>query len=405
MNGAFAPATAVEAAEWVASRHGAYAAFEVRGSGTRARPAQRDVLVTSALREIRFFYPEDMVVGVEAGLPFEMLARLLAERGMILPCNPWYRGATIGGMAAANDFGPNRLYGGGLRDAIIGIEYINGRGALVKAGGRVVKNVSGYDLCRMMLGSLGGLGVITALNFKVLPAPVAPHGLFWRGEGIDWRDYLAEGALQRKLPLDWLQVFARKGEWRLGLGISGNAPRRERLWRDWRTVFEGRLEMSADGAEPEAFAHLSAAGRFAGFLSPPCKTIAANHVHLHGLAPTRAFFTDGQLLPYLLQILTRTATRLVLHPLGGDFHLFLEDPGEAARIVSELAEILAARAGFLVIEKAPVDFYQSHFVIPLPPSYGLMCKLKRNLDPRAIFFAPFYEMENHEPTLKNPAPV
>ena len=115
-----------------------------------------------------------MVVGVEAGMSIRTLQKMLGERNMLLPVNPWYSDSCVGSVAACNDFGPNRLFMGGLRDYIIGIEYINGKGEIVTAGGKVVKNVSGYDLTRMMLGSQGGLGVITALNFKVLPHPVDP---------------------------------------------------------------------------------------------------------------------------------------------------------------------------------------------------------------------------------------
>ena len=107
-----------------------------------------------------------MVVGVESGMSIRTLQELLGERSMLLPVNPWFPDSSVGSVVACNDFGPNRMNMGGLRDCIIGIEYINGKGEIVHAGGKVVKNVSGYDLTRMMLGSQGGLGIITAVNFK-----------------------------------------------------------------------------------------------------------------------------------------------------------------------------------------------------------------------------------------------
>ena len=113
--------------------------------------------------------------------------KMLEEKNMLLPVNPWYTNSCIGSVAACNDFGPNRMFMGGFRDYIIGIEYINGKGEIVSAGGKVVKNVSGYDLTRMMLGSQGGLGVITALNFKVLPNPIDPHGMFAIFKNEEWR--------------------------------------------------------------------------------------------------------------------------------------------------------------------------------------------------------------------------
>ncbi len=393
MSEEYAPTSAEDARAWVSARLASRSAFVIRGRGARAGPAQRDALTTSALRSVRFFHPDDMVIGVEAGLPFQRLNEILAERGMRLTVNPWFRAATIGGMAAANDFGPDRLFGGGLRDAIIGIEYINGKGNLVKAGGRVVKNVSGYDLCRMMLGSLGGLGVMTALNFKVLPAPIAPHGLFSWEKTLDWRKPLAEGVIRRKLPLDWLQVLADQRGWRLGLGISGNTPRRNRLLREWRSVFGDRLEMARDGEEPDGFSHLSAAVRFSGFLQPIRDRLPAPYIHLHGMAPTRAFFEEDRLVDMLRRSVEREGAVLALHPLGGDFHLFMQEGQKTASAMRALAEILAAMSGYLVLERSSPGFLKTPWVRPLPPSFAAMRALKSSLDPAAIFYAPFYEMD------------
>ena len=146
-----------------------------------------------------------MVVGIEAGMRISNLQKMLGEKGMLLPVNHWYSHSCVGSIVACNDFGPNRMFLGGLRDYIIGIEYINGKGEIVTAGGKVVKNVSGYDLTRMMLGSKGGLGVITSVNFKVVPKPVEPHSIFGNYQNEEWL-LKVKNLFKQRLPLDWIQA-------------------------------------------------------------------------------------------------------------------------------------------------------------------------------------------------------
>ena len=178
------PCSLEELQNWINSRIETQVPFRICGNGSRfvstisgnQKDIPGDILSLKKLNGTRFFDPDDMVVGVEAGMSIRTLQGMLAEKNMVLPVNPWFPDSCVGSVVACNDYGPNRMDMGGLRDCIIGIEYINGKGELVQAGGKVVKNVSGYDLTRMMLGSQGGLGVITAVNFKVSPRPVNRMG-------------------------------------------------------------------------------------------------------------------------------------------------------------------------------------------------------------------------------------
>ena len=157
----YEPGTLKEIQSWVSSRIESQDLFRICGNCSRnLTPVSEnidtipsDILSLKNLNKTRFFDPDDMVVGVEAGMSIRTLQKMLGERNMLLPVNPWYSDSCVGSVAACNDFGPNRMFMGGLRDYIIGIEYINGKGEIVTAGGKVVKNVSGYDLTRMMLGS------------------------------------------------------------------------------------------------------------------------------------------------------------------------------------------------------------------------------------------------------------
>lgn len=116
--------------------------------------------------------PEDMTVTVEAGMTLGELQRLLARHGQFLPVEAPEQ-ATLGGIIAANQYGPSRLAWGMVRDWLIGIRFVRADGKLVHGGGKVVKNVAGYDLCKLLVGSYGTLGIIVEATFKVAPLPEA----------------------------------------------------------------------------------------------------------------------------------------------------------------------------------------------------------------------------------------
>jgi glycolate oxidase FAD binding subunit len=136
------------------------------------------VLATSQLKQIIDYPARDMTITVQAGLTIAQLQALLATENQRLPIDvPHADRATVGGILATNTSGPRRYGLGTLRDYVIGISVVNDEGKEVKAGGRVVKNVAGYDMCKLYVGALGTLGVITQVTFKLRPLP-AEHALF-----------------------------------------------------------------------------------------------------------------------------------------------------------------------------------------------------------------------------------
>ena len=129
-------------------------------------------LSTMALNRVRSYEPTDMTLSVEAGVTLAEIRELIGAHGQMIPAEaPHPDRATIGGLVATALTGPRRYGGGTLRDVLIGIEVAYPDGSLGKAGGLVVKNVSGFDMMRIHHGAMGTLGVITALNFKVLGRP------------------------------------------------------------------------------------------------------------------------------------------------------------------------------------------------------------------------------------------
>jgi glycolate oxidase FAD binding subunit len=175
-----APATAAEVAASVAEAANARTPLSINGLGTKARlgapwnAARR--LDLSALNGVTLYEPEELVLSALAGTPIEAIEALLAAHGQELAFEPMSFGplygtgaGSIGGCLMANLSGPRRVKAGAARDHILGVKGVNGRGEAFKAGGTVVKNVTGYDLSRGLAGSFGTLAVLTELTFKVLP--------------------------------------------------------------------------------------------------------------------------------------------------------------------------------------------------------------------------------------------
>jgi glycolate oxidase FAD binding subunit len=136
-------------------------------------PERVDILLrTTRLSGIEHYDPGDLTIGVKAGTVFAQLQQQLAEHRQWLPCDAAALDrATIGGLLATGAAGPLKSTFGGMRDFCIGIQFVTADGKVAKGGGRVVKNVAGYDLMKLLIGSYGSLAVITRANFKVFPRP------------------------------------------------------------------------------------------------------------------------------------------------------------------------------------------------------------------------------------------
>jgi glycolate oxidase FAD binding subunit len=159
--------------------------LRIVGGDTKAfygNPTSGDPLSTSNWQGINSHEPTELVVTVKAGTPLAELEAALAEKGQCLPFEPPRFGAasTIGGVVAAGLAGPARAAVGGVRDYVLGLQFINGKGEWLTFGGQVMKNVAGYDVSRVMAGGLGTLGVITDISLKVLPFATAEATLVFK---------------------------------------------------------------------------------------------------------------------------------------------------------------------------------------------------------------------------------
>jgi FAD/FMN-containing dehydrogenase len=187
-----------------AGAHGA--ALAIRGGGTKAfygEPARGEPLDLGPLSGIASYEPTELVVTARSGTPLAELEAALAECGQCLPFEPprFGPGGTVGGMVAAGLSGPARASVGGVRDYVLGTTVLTGRGEVLRFGGQVMKNVAGYDVSRLMVGSLGVLGAICEVSLKVLSvAPAAETLVFERDEADALR--MLNTLSARPLPLN-----------------------------------------------------------------------------------------------------------------------------------------------------------------------------------------------------------
>ncbi len=160
-----------------------------RGATTKMRAPANNcaTLDMRRLAGVVDYQPTEFVITAWAGTPVAEVQSLLAEHGQYLPFDPLLaeRGATLGGTIAANACGPERYRYGGARDFIIGARFIDGNGNLIQGGGKVVKNAAGFDYPKLMVGSLGRLGALVELTFKVFPKPEAYATLRVDGASLD----------------------------------------------------------------------------------------------------------------------------------------------------------------------------------------------------------------------------
>ncbi|MCA0324889.1 MAG: glycolate oxidase subunit GlcE, partial [Proteobacteria bacterium] len=226
--------------------------LRIRGGGTKDFLGQRlhgELLDTRPLAGIVSYEPSELVVTVGAGTRLRELEAALAEHRQCLAFEPprFASGATVGGMVAAGLSGPARASAGAVRDFVLGVRVVNGRGEPLTFGGQVMKNVAGYDLSRLMAGSMGTLAVITEVSLKVLPlAPAEATLLFdlsetsarqqlnrWGGQPLPLNaSCWADGHLAVRLRGAQAAVAAARGQ------MGGQLLEAERAERQWNALRE-----------------------------------------------------------------------------------------------------------------------------------------------------------------------
>lgn len=364
------------------------AAVVVWGGGTQMRlgaPPRRYEVAFSTERMTRLleYEPADLTCRVEAGMRLSDLQATLRAQGQRLPLDPPHPGrATVGGMVAANTNGLTRGRYGTVRDWVIGIAVAYPSGKVARAGGKVVKNVAGYDLMKLHIGALGTLGVVAEVNFKVQARPESEATLLAHFEapgpalevGLKLaRQYLAPTAaivldrdsLSGFLPPSLAGESRGGGPWTLGLKLEGYA-REVEAARDVAVRFI--REAGGVVEEPEIPPAFWDAAR--DWSAP-----ADDGVVLRAIVP----MTSSQLVMAAIP----PDARLLAQPASGVVDVRVRAPS-AVETLSRLRDAAGAE-GQVVVAAAPVAVKQGVDIWgPPPPGFSIMRALKHALDPNGI---------------------
>jgi glycolate oxidase FAD binding subunit len=379
------PETPEEACEVLAGLARAGHACVFIGGGTKlglgAAPSRLDAVVrTGKLARIVEYSPADQVVTAEAGVTLGALqARLAGERQRLSLDPPWPARATLGGIVASNAFGPLRARSGSVRDLILGVSLVRADGVLARGGGKVVKNVAGFDLPKLACGSLGTLGMIAQLTLRVHPLPETTEVCTVRG-------LPASGvvALLRSIRAAQLEPAAL-----LALQVSREG--RERSSWDVALRFEGFGPGVA--RQVEALGGLARVEETA--LDPfeahrRAREAATVRIKVAAL-PTALGEVEAALAP-IARVLSIASAELAWYPtLGIGFFSAVvpesptapEREGLAAGL-SEARRAIAAIPGSLTVEAAPPSLLGAVPTWEAPPSLFLHQAVKSRFDPRGL---------------------
>jgi glycolate oxidase FAD binding subunit len=362
----------------------------VEGNGTKrhlgpAAPPEARRVSMRALARVTAHAPDDMLLSVEAGARLVDVQRALAVHDQWLPLDPPFAEATIGGILATNAWGPRRLGYGTSKDLLLGLRVVGARGQLTKSGGRVVKNVSGYDLHHLQVGAFGSLGVLVEAHFKVRarPAVSAVWALPRPTRDAAHRVLLALAATPLE-PVALVALDAAEAR-RLPEGVGGQGAVALVGIEGSQATFERHvreLARFADGAAPRVVERPHVDAVWEALRELPARHAADVRVRL-GARPHD--------LPALLAALELEGVpdvAIVVHVAVGLAHVSLPAPASEATLAALAARIgrwqqrATALGGYAVVESAPLAL-AGRATLPFgAPPTGLAADVRRAWDPR-----------------------
>jgi len=381
----YEPSTAEEAAGVVRESAADGRSLAFIGGGTdleRGFPPERlDAVVrTGRLARVLEHAPSDQIVIVEAGVTLASLQETLAAHGQRLALDPPLpERATAGGIVAGNAFGPRRARFGSVRDLIIGISFVRADGTLARGGSKVVKNVAGFDLPKLMVGSLGTLGLITSVTFRLHPLPEEELTIVLPGRtagGV--RAVVAGIRLAQIEPASVVAMWRNDGSFDVGVRFegfrAGVAEQRQRL--------EALCRGEAGGA-CEVFDEASARAFWARHDALRTENSLRGRL---ALLPARIETLAGEILPELLRSLDDPGFAWYATLGLGFFSGSPRDAGSADAAILTARGRVATSGGTLTLDAAPkairarVDVWG-----PAPAALPLMRSMKERLDPQRRF--------------------
>jgi glycolate oxidase FAD binding subunit len=349
-----------------------------RGGGTKTHigdpPRRLDLILSTArMNEVLEHTPGDQIVRLQAGVKLEELQAYISSSGQMLAIDPPESGATIGGIVAANSSGPRRYRYGTIRDLIIGITVVLHDGTVAKAGGKVVKNVAGYDLSKLFTGSLGTLGIITTANFRLHPRPEAARTVVVEIAGPQQAQAAAQAIVHSQVEATAIELHYGENEKLLAVllesipgGIDAKAETASFLLKQFgevRTLSDEEAGHLGPLTTPEV------ADEFVLKIGAPPADLAAVLESVLGAAERK-----GLAHP---RITGHAGTGVTLVGFSG------ENEAGAAGFVEEMREIWVRRGGSVTLQRAPLTLKQRVSTWDNGGDYlGLVRRVKEKFDPR-----------------------
>jgi glycolate dehydrogenase FAD-binding subunit len=383
------PGNADEVSRMLAFAHAERLAVSPRGSGSAVllgnSPRRLDLVVDLArLREVSDYVPEDMVASVEAGLSLAALGRSLAERNQMVALDPLGGSSrSIGGILATNASGPLRFRYGTARDLTLGVRFVQADGTITWGGAKVVKSVTGYDVPKLMVGSLGTLGIIVSATLRLHPLPPARGSWLFAWKAREAVESFLAAVMASSLEPDRLTLL--NGDASRGYGCSG-----EKLAL---LVSIGSVD-KAVSSQGHAMCELAGThGAETQELPVSCwerlQALLTGDVWLRvSSEPRRVVFWLGELerlasgLGLRVSAVAQAGNGMMQAGLQGEVSGAALD----GNLLRPLREGLASEGGSLVVERAPSSL-KAHFDVwgaINPDSLAIMSRLKAQFDPEEI---------------------
>jgi glycolate dehydrogenase FAD-binding subunit len=388
------PGTIAELGEVVRESAGRGFAVYPLGGGTMldfGQPPTRPGLAVQLSRfdQVLDYPARDMTITVQTGMTVARLQAILSPENQRLPIDvPRARSATVGGILAANVNGSCRLGHGTLRDYVLGISAINDEGREFKAGGRVVKNVAGYDLCRLLIGSLGTLGIVTQVTLKLRPRAeqqILASISCDRAALGDVLDRL-HGSRTRPVCIDVLNPSARtrlcseiaavQGPYAVLVGYEGNQDAVK-----WQ--LQQLLREQADRHPVDAWVAWTGQNCWEAMIEFPLLTLDDRTLTFKACLPSSATASFCRELDEFSErpLFQAHAENGIVIGHAADL-----DTDRACRFLDKLRGLAASARGRVVVMRCPSAWKQRLSVWgPSPGSAWLMHEVKNKLDPRGIF--------------------
>ena len=352
------------------------------GSGSKLQsgnpPEKVDiVLAMTRINEVVEYEPADLTVTVEAGIQLTALQEKLADNGQFLPLNPPYASrCTLGGIVAANASGSLRLRYGTARNLVLGLRVVHASGTVVKSGGKVVKNVAGYDVNKLYIGSFGTLGILTEMTLKLSPIPARQALLTAQFQDMQAAAKTGLSIVGSQTLPDFvnLLVNSEHAAPTLVTGFGGDAETVTWQLEQARRITELNGAIGVKEVEGESFQKLNDAIRAFAESENESRTVI---VQVNLKRTDIAEFAEN--------VLTNNAEMLAL--LGsGVLYLKMEQVERLAETLATLRERVVAAHGNLIIESAPPELKQQLDVWgPVAPrARNLMQQLKARFDERNL---------------------